>query len=396
VLAVCGGLEWLARRGEASGQAYPYKWEDWLRYFVPALWSDHGRPSLMLTGPSTARENFLMEDFARAFPLFHVAPGAMSLGTLRDVTAGLEYVEREYGRAALPSVIVLGISPRFLAEIPDDRPFSRALARYGRHLGPLADSMSAFGLSQKSVFDGVLDNARFRLTRQAERYRTAFAWLATKLVSPRASARVRSMPPMRLLAETRFGEVMGVDRFAQLGPRQFSLEFMSPYRYQPAMTSMPRDSLAASLDNPASWWHDVFTWDPDRDAAGIRARAAALVAWTRERRIDLYVVRLPEHSLLRQRIDPVRAERFDALMKAAFDPLPVLDLECLLPDDQFLDAEHALWTGAKQVSAQVIGYVKAARYHYAGEGTDGGSVKALDDQWSRGRGRGRGNCAIDR
>ncbi len=389
-ITAAGSLELLARRGEVSGQVYPYKWEDWLRYLVPDLWSDHGRPSLMLTGPSTARENFLLEDFARAFPAFRIAPCAMSLGTFRDVTAGLEYVEREYGRAALPSVIVLGISPRFLAEIPASRPFAMALERYGRHFGPLADSTAAFGLSSKTALDGALDRVRFRLTQQSARYRAALAWAMTKALSPRASAWIRSTPPIRVLAETGLGARMGFDRFAQLGPREFALDYISPYRYQPAMTPMPRETLAASLDNPDSWWRQVFDWDPRSDSTVIRARGAALVEWTRQRGIELFVVRLPEHSWLRERTDSLRAARFDALVDAAFDPIPVLDLECLLPDEEFLDAEHALWPGAKRVSAHVIDYMKTARQYHAHAGTNGEGLRVLTDQWSR------GSCAIDR
>ena len=390
VVVVVGGLEVLARRGEASGQVYPYKWQDWLRYLVPTLWSGHGAPSLMLTGPSTARENFLVEEFAAAFPALHVEPCAMSLGTFRDVTAGLEYVEREYGRAAVPSVLVLGISPRFLAEIPDERPFPRALEQYGRHFGPLADSNAAFGLTPKTAIGGAVDHVRFKLAQQSDRYRAAVAWAMTKMISPRTSTWIRASRPVRLLAETRLGTVLGLNRLARIGPREFALEYISPYRYQPAMAAMPRDQLAAALDDPGSWWRDVFRWDPDRDATSIRARAAALVEWTSRRGIELYVVRLPEHSWLRQRTDPVLAARFDAVVDAAFDPVPVLNLACLLPDEQFLDAEHALWPGAKQVSAQVIGYVKAMRQHHAPAGTDGEGVKTLTDQWSR------GTCAIDR
>jgi hypothetical protein len=388
VIPVIGGLELVARRGEASGQVYPYKWQDWLRYLVPDLWTSHGRPSLMLTGPSTARENFLLEEFAVAFPMFHVAPCAMSLGTFRDVTAGLEYVEREYGPRALPSILVLGISPRFMAEIPAERPFPNALERYARRFGPLVDSGAAFGLSRKPALAGVLDHVRFRLTEQSARYRAALAWVTANMIPPGVSEWVRTSLPVRRLAQTGGGRLS--ELFAEVGPRGLALRYISPYRYQPALKAWAPGTLKATLDDPDSWWREVFRWDPDRDATAIRARAEALVAWTNQRGIELYVVRLPEHSWLRQRTDPVLAARFDAVVNAAFDPVPVLNLACLLPDEQFLDAEHALLPGARRVSAQVIGYVKAVRQHHAQAGTNGESVKALADQWSRGR------CAIDR
>lgn len=384
-VVVIGGLELLARRGESSGEVYPYKWEDWLRYLVPTLWTAHEQPALMLTGPSTARENFLLEDFASAFPRFRVAPCAISLATFRDITAGLEYVEREYGRKALPAVVVLGISPRFLAEIPADRPFANALERYSRHFGPPADPNAAFGLTRKPALEGTVDFLRFRLTKQGGRYRSAMAWAITRVLSPRASESIRNSPIVRFAVGTRLGHFMGVDWSLQAGPREFGLQYIAPYRYQPALIGMPGRELAAALDDTGSWWHQVFQWDPDSVAPAIRARAAALISWASQRGIDVYVVRLPEHSGVRQRLDPLLAARFDTLIQAAFAPAPVLDLSCLLPDEQFLDAEHALWPGAKRISAHVIGYLKAVRQ----SGTSHDSVRALTHQWSR------GGCAFD-
>ena len=384
-----GGLELLARHAESTGHVHPYKWEDWLRFLVPTLWAGHDAPTLMLTGPSTARENFLAADFSSAFPGMRVSPCAMSLGTFRDITAALEYIERAYGQAALPEVVVLGISPRFMAEIPRERPFSLALERYTRHFGPLTDSSAAFGLARKPAVEGITDHLRFKLTHQSGRYRSAMAWATTRVLSPRVSSWISESAPARFLAHSSLGRALDVEQLALEGPYKFALRYIAPYRYQPALTAMPHDALAAALDDPRSWWGEVFRWNPAIDAAALRARTAALIDWTSRRGIELHVVRLPEHSYLRERTDPVLSARFDSLIATAFDPVPVLDLKCLLPDSLFLDAEHALWPGAKQISAHVIEYMSAVRQHRAHAPRDRVVLRILAGQWSR------RDCAVD-
>ena len=71
-------LQAVARRAESSAAIYPYRDEDWFRYLVPTLWPTHGRPSMLLTGPSTVRENLLVEEFQAAFPGYRVFQGALS------------------------------------------------------------------------------------------------------------------------------------------------------------------------------------------------------------------------------------------------------------------------------------------------------------------------------
>lgn len=382
-------LEVAANRLEVSGQVYPYKWEDWLRYFTPSLWPTDEGPGLMLTGPSTARENLLIEEFARAFPRHRVLPAAMSLGTFRDITAGLEFLESEYGREALPDVIVLGISPRFLAEIPRDRPFPLALARYGRHYGPLADTSAAFGLTRKPTLAGIVDHVRFRSSRQSPRYRAVVAWVMTRLIPADWSSRLAGSGVATRLAASGAGRLLGVGELAHLGPAEFARRYIAPYRYQPVDFSWKPDALAASLDDSLSWWKDVFRWNPDSDADAIRSRARALTEFAKERGIELYVVNLPEHSALRTRTKPVFAARYEVLIHAAFDSVPLLDLRCFLPDADFFDGEHATWKGATLVSTRVTGFIEAVRAKRLGSGGDHDTVAVFSDQWSR------GSCALD-
>ncbi|HJR43489.1 MAG TPA: hypothetical protein VJ812_15450, partial [Gemmatimonadaceae bacterium] len=102
------GLQLLVRHAERSRVVYPYKNEDWLRWLLPTLWSPTEKPLLLITGPSTARENIRIEAVQAAFPEYRVFQGGLSLGAMTDVMLGLRYVEREYGRAALPAIVILG------------------------------------------------------------------------------------------------------------------------------------------------------------------------------------------------------------------------------------------------------------------------------------------------
>ena len=50
---------------------------------------------------------------------------------------------------------------------------------------------------------------------------------------------------------------------------------------------------------------------------------------------------------------------YTEMLAAEFASTPLLDLRCALPDDQFMDAEHALISGAREVTTRVIHFVRA-------------------------------------
>jgi len=174
-------LQALASAAETTGQVYPYKEEDWLRYLLPTLWPEGGKPLILLIGGSTTREDILVEDVASAFPDYRVFQGGFGLGTLGDVLAALEYVERTYGPGALPAILVLAVSPRFLAEIPDERPFAKSLALYSAHYRMPAHTATGFGLEPKPALVGLFDHVRFLVQKQGPRYQAGAAWLVGTL-----------------------------------------------------------------------------------------------------------------------------------------------------------------------------------------------------------------------
>jgi hypothetical protein len=350
-------LQAVSRRAEASGEVYPYRNEDWLRYLVPSLWpASASRPLILLTGPSTVRENLLVEDFAGAFPSHRVFQGALSLGTLNDVLASLKYVRAAYGAGALPSILVLGISPRFLAEIPDDRPFAEGLDRYSPRYRIDASADSAAVLVEKAPAERVVDRARFFARKQTPRYYSAAAWLMAQAVGPELSAAIADSPAGR----SKLARLVFTTRAMELGLYRYGMELASPYKYR-GSDPMPVDILTAWLDDSASWWVRVHGWDPARHSPAVRRRLADLRSLVGSHGIELYVVDMPERSVSSVRYAAGVLDGYRALVDSALAGVPVLHLRDSMSDSEFFDAEHIMVPGARRLSARVIDFIRETR-----------------------------------
>src|SRR4030095_10641277 len=125
VLLVYGGVSaallGLARAVEVRYGSYPWQNEDWLRLLLPTLWGGHRQNRILVAGPSEAREDLLYELFNESFQGLQTFQGGQSQGTFEDLVLTLEYVERVHGRSAVPHTLVLGVTPRFVANIPRGR-----------------------------------------------------------------------------------------------------------------------------------------------------------------------------------------------------------------------------------------------------------------------------------
>ena len=356
-LAALAALQGAVRAAESSGTVYPYRQEDWLRYLPATLWPDDGRTLILLTGPSTARENLLVEEFATAFPGYRAFQGSLSLGTLADVIVSLEYVGRVHGAGALPDMLVLGVSPRFLAEIPDARPFALGLDRYSSRFR-LADSAGTESvLEPKSRLEGGLAQLRFLTTHQTGRYRAALAWSVSRLLSSEVGSSALGGLVDRLIGSAP-GRLFLPPRAAEIGLAAFAAEIVSPYKYRNA-ARLGDARLAQWLDAPDSWWKDVHRWDPGPDSIAVRARVRRLLDFAGRHGIDVFVVSLPERSISRTRYAEGFDARFHRFAMAVFEPLPVLDLRCLLDDREFRDAEHASVHGARRTTAHTIRHIES-------------------------------------
>lgn len=351
-------LQAISVAAERSGSVYPFKNEDWLRYQLPSLWPPDDR-LLLIAGPSTVRENVLYEEVQARFPALRVFQGGLSLGTLADVTLSLEYVERMYGPGALPRVMILGLSPRFLAEIPDRRPMEIGLDRYSPRYRVGRARPDRLRLEAKRAVDGTADWLDFLLTKQQPRYRSALSWWTAEVVGPGASEalsdHVLEAEPVRTVLSR-----AGLGRVAAFGLEGFARLIASPYRYR-GREAWPEEVVAAWMDEEESWWRAVHGWDPTANAASVRARVDDLFAVACRHEIELFVVSMPERTVSLERYGDGYIEAYDALVRELFSDLPLLDLRLFLEDEAFYDAEHVRLPGAERVTERVIRFVRTAR-----------------------------------
>lgn len=351
-------LRLLVRRAEATREVYPYKNEDWLRWQLASLWAPSRKPLLLVTGPSTARENIRIETLAAAFPEFRAFQGSLSLGAMSDVLLGLQYVEREYGEASLPSAIILGVSPRFIADIPDIRPMPWALASYTNRHRPDPASPEIPTLTTKPPLLGALDRLRFLLGKQQSRYQAAVA--AMFLNGSALQPVPHEMSPLaRVLQRSGAARLLSIERPVEIGVRNFAREIVSPYRYSGTL-AWPESLVTTWLDESDSWWREVYAWAPAADSAA-RLRIRKLLYFAALHQIELYVVNMPERGISRRRYPDSHTRAYRELLETEFASTPLLDLRCALDENDFMDAEHALLPGAHETTQRVIGFVGEVR-----------------------------------
>ena len=168
-----------------------------MRYLLAGLFKDRGQNRIMLVGESAVRENLLYEEFNRAFPTMNTFQGGLSLGTINDVLMSLEYIKQVYGPGALPQVLVVGISPRFIANLPEKRPFMTGLELYSPYFG-VEETSAGPRLKAKTQWQGWSSWLRFVMFKQQKRYLAAIAALARDLLVTGESNQERWTPAQAL------------------------------------------------------------------------------------------------------------------------------------------------------------------------------------------------------
>jgi hypothetical protein len=365
-LLLLSGLNALATWAERDLDAYPFMQEDWLRYLVPTKFVQDGSGRILLTGPSTVRENLLYERFEAEFPGQVIVQGGISLGTIDDATAALNYIEAAYGSDALPTTVVMGISPRFIANIPDDRPLKDGIDSYSPYFSATR-SDAGIVLAPKGMAESLLSRARFLLNKAPDRYRTAIFALVSHLLagntaSPHnddgksvAQERVdrffRQPAVRRLFAGTRFRRALDHDFTEVLA------WLASPYKYRldpPAGVS----GLIKWMDGEDSWWQDVHSWDPRQTAQATRASLERFNALVRKHGMELYVVNMPERDVSRARYRPDIYAAYLELVRNTLDNAHFLDLQEFLRTEEFHDLEHSRYPGSLRLTDRIIAFMK--------------------------------------
>ena len=349
------GFGALATWAERDLDAYPFKDEDWLRYLLPSRFTGPDTPRLMLLGPSTVRENLRYDQFEEAFPGYTILQGGISLGTMDDAVVALKYIERAYGQPSLPDILVLGISPRFVANIPNLRPFAHAIDKYSPQFG-IIGSPNGFLLVPKEPMDAMKSTIRFVGQKQPERFRTAVFAAARYWLSSSQNALAAIDGLRRTKVAVKLNELRGYG-----GPPANSFvdqldRRISPYKYSRFPPVNP-DNLRDRLSAPGSWWNLVFDWDASADYDAL-ARLEDMVEFTDRHGIQLLIVNLPERDMARSMYRRDYQDYLDLVRNAAGDS-PFVNLRDFLTADEFYDAEHSTVEGSRRLTEDVIDVLRS-------------------------------------
>ena len=352
----------LSTWAERNLDAFPFKDEDWLRYLLPGRFERSGRSRLMLAGPSTVRENLRYELFERAFPDSDVFQGGFSLATLEDVTAALEYVENVYGAHALPDAIVLGISVRVVAGIPDDRPFVPALNRYSPYYSAVQERTRVV-LKPKRRLDGYVARARFLVTKQPSRFRTALVAASTYWLSRGESSREGGTALVRTLdwmlgtrVGARIADMIGYSDARRYGTLELLRYVTAPYKYS-LWPAIPMEKyLDAELYDPDGddMWGPIYGWDPKRHGDEARARLRHFVEFVTRHNIPTLVVNMPERGVSRDFYDQASYRSYLNLVASELRGIEFVDLWQYLEARDFYDREHTTTQGSIRLTEEVI------------------------------------------
>lgn len=370
VLLVYVGLNFcllcLARWAETKADTYPYRSEDWLRYLLPTMINADSQNRLFLLGESAVRENLIYEQFDREFPGMDTFQGALSLGTLDDALLALDYVKCVYGNEALPKVLVLGISPRFVANIPQQgSPLVGAIRKYSP-LYSVEQTKKGSRLINKTKLEGFVSRARF-LLKQQSRYRSALCACTHHFLKEDIAYEkfYEDFPQMRAILgilKFRISDVSVASEFIrQVGLKsalgRWLRVYISPYKYH-YLPPMRPEIIMEWLSDPDSFWVDVHAWDPQINESTVRFQFARLLEFTNEHKIQLYVVNLPENVLSRSLYDPINYQNYYNLVLGSLGNVPFLDLREMLSEKDFYDVMHANLSSALRVTDRVVQFVK--------------------------------------
>lgn len=365
----------ITRWAETRRDVYPYQsGEDPIRYLLPTLMDRPGKRRILLMGPSAAGEGLLYERFDEAFPDKEAYNGALSTATLDDSLLALNYMEKVYGREAMPEILVLGVQLRFVANIP--RRFGPVKDRF--NFMPLIFSIDHYStrfsvdrwsspnrslLQTKRWYEEAFSFLKFALLKQKPRYQAAAAALLDTALERMgySMAPRKSFPYMEKMRnpinQKDMAAILSFSREQGVAPalRRWLHEFRSPYLTQ-YLEPMNRDSLLYMLKHPG--WDDDHKWNARADEEMVRFQISELVNLAKRNGIRLYVVNLPENTLSRNLYDEGLYPYYLKILTEALGDTPFLDLRMMLRDEEFFDDEHPLLEPATQVTDRVVDFIK--------------------------------------
>lgn len=336
-------LQVMTVKAERDLGVFPFKESDWNRFLLHSQFTEQEKPVLMLMGPSQVRENLRAERFADAFPGVQVRQGGLSLGTIEDAEVALRFIELAYGEAALPDFVIIGTSPRFLANIPSNRPFQSAINSYSGWSVETDGEVVTF--QKESWPKALVAHAKF-IGQQSMRFQAALrAWLSIPLEA------VGELKPVAALVQR-----IGLSDAWEARLYSFGSP-TRPYKFE-LMGHMPNDAVAGVfIDNPSSFWPDVAAWDATAERTTVAESLKRLVTFLQERQIAVAIVNMPERSVAGE------AYKFDysqylGAISDGIGSAPFLDLRNFSRDGEFHDLEHTLPQGSMRLTDRVIDWVR--------------------------------------
>ena len=352
------GLLGLARWSERRMDAYPYRAEDWLRYQLPTFFADRETDRMMLTGPSSVRENLIYDRFEEAFPETHIRQGAVSMATIEDALLSLRYIKRRFGEEALPDMLVVGISARFVSNIRRrPSPLITSIDQYcPRYRVELTEDGPR--LVEKSAVESLWARRHF-WSKQQPRFKAGLC-----------SAGLLVMPADVPYSE--FGEDL---KDLQTLPRSLALvrkiglraalgrclrAYTLPYKYHQLEPRPPKMFVRWMTSHPSVWLH-VYRWNPTPDEAAVRRQFDQLLDFAKEHQVKVFVFNTPEHEQCRAQYSTENYEEYLRIVKASIGNTPFVDLREALSANEFYDAVHGTFDGAMHLTDEVIPFLQNNR-----------------------------------
>ncbi len=365
----------LAQWAEARGASYPYKGgESSLRYVLTRIHDQPGAGQMLLMGASNAGESMLFELFERELPGFRVTHGAVGMARLTEIKVLLEYIERVYGRDALPEVVVLGASTRLIGNVPwnEPSPVFHAIDTYSPAFKVETSPEEGSRLVAKTSLEGLASRWR-AITKELPRFRAAMARLALDAMGNDDShlefddrrelrALVYSVSPSNRAAPFPEEFVRAARFIAEVGPLR-ALGRHLWFRFSPYLAQIhppqSREQVIRRVSSDRMWWKDVRSWHPAEDELA-RRELAELAGFAEQRGTELFVVNLPEHPDVVAAYEGDLHVEYLRLLEESFGD-HFLNLSDLLPAEQFNDTEHPGYAGALLVSNRVVEFIAQHR-----------------------------------
>lgn len=340
VLAIAAGcftathlaLERIAAYAERHFGAFLWRQQDSLQLFSAHNYVGLGRGRLLIYGPSEAREALLHEEIRPRVPGLRPLQHSLSMGTFDEGLLILEYLERYYGETAIPDAILLGITPRFVANLRHvASPLFTAINRYSPH-ATVDESTKPPRLVERPLLDGIRARAAL-LALQPDRYRRGVFAVTSHVV-------------------TRFVPTLAADRRVW-GPVSQAKHLTT------RITS--EDRIKRWLTTPGNELELTHSWDPELDQTTMARQFQALRDFTTRHRVEVYVVNLPETSWSRDLYDPRKYAAYMRIVREELASVPFLDLRTAVPDEQFYDWSHVMWPAGRHVSKLAASLIEEHR-----------------------------------